>query len=286
MMHCKDDKGTQHILTTEELKKVQQVELEMLTEVHRLCQQHDIKYSMVGGTMLGAVRHGGFIPWDDDADVAMLRKDYNRFVQACETSLDHERFYFQDIHNTEGYRWGYGKLRRKHTKFIRLGQEFMPYEQGIFIDIFPLDSVPDQWLARMVHKCRCFLLRKALWSEVGKRVDKNRFKRLVYSFMAMESREHLVARYDRLVKACDGRETQMVRILTFPTPEGTFGFYRRWYTEQESYPFESIMLRGPKDYDGWLTYKFGDYMTLPPKEQQKIHPISQISFDEGKMMNE
>ena len=124
----------QYIMTQDELHKLQKIEIELLQEVDRICKKCGIHYNMVGGTMLGAIRHGGHIPWDDDADIGFLRAEYEKFRRACKTELDTKRFYFQDIRDTDGYRWGYGKLRRKGTKFVRLGQEFMPYEQGVFID--------------------------------------------------------------------------------------------------------------------------------------------------------
>lgn len=107
--------------------------------------------------MLGAVRHGGYIPWDDDADVALLREEYEKFREACKTELDTSRFYFQDHRNTKGYRWGYGKLRRKNTLFLREHQEHMPYKQGIFIDIFPLDSVPDNYILEVSRILNAFV---------------------------------------------------------------------------------------------------------------------------------
>ena len=128
------------------LRKIQMIQLEMLEEVDRICKKCNIHYNIIAGTLLGAVRHGGYIPWDDDADVAMLRKEYEKFRKACKTELDTTRFEFQDDRRTKGYRWGYGKLRRKDTLFLREFQEHMPYFQGIFIDVFPLDAVPDNFL--------------------------------------------------------------------------------------------------------------------------------------------
>ena len=102
-----------HHLTNDELRRVQLIQLEMLKEVDRICNLCGIHYNIIAGTLLGAVRHQGYIPWDDDADVALLREEYEKFRVACEKELDHNRFYFQDHRNTAGYRWGYGKLRRK-----------------------------------------------------------------------------------------------------------------------------------------------------------------------------
>ena len=152
-------------LDNESLRQLQMIELELLLEVDRICKKCGIHYNIIAGTMLGAVRHGGFIPWDDDADVAFLRPEYERFRAACRTELDTGRFYFQDHTVTSGYRWGYGKLRRKGTIFLREHQEHMPYEQGVFIDIFPLDAVPEdeaklQTVLKSVRRTTRFLKAK------------------------------------------------------------------------------------------------------------------------------
>ena len=161
-------------LDKDALRQLQMIELELLEEVDRICRKCNIKYNIIAGTLLGAVRHGGFIPWDDDADVALLRPEYEKFRQACKTELDTDRFYFQDHRNTKGYRWGYGKLRRKQTLFLRENQEHMPYKQGVFIDVFPLDGVPDNYFRRCLQNFHCFCIRKILWSAVGKKSDKKR----------------------------------------------------------------------------------------------------------------
>ena len=112
-------------LSCEELERLQDVQKELISEVKRICLKNNIHFNMVGGTMLGAIRHGGYIPWDDDADIGFLREEYEKFREACKTDLNHEKYYMQDLRDTEGYRWGYGKLRKKGTEFIRLNQEFM-----------------------------------------------------------------------------------------------------------------------------------------------------------------
>ena len=156
----------QYHISEEELKQIQAIQQDLIQEVARICRKCGIHFNMVGGTMLGAIRHKGYIPWDDDADIGFLRTEYEKFREACKSELNHEKYYMQDLRDTEGYRWGYGKLRRKNTEFIRLNQEFMPYGQGISIDLMPFDNVPDSFLARRIHFFRCFLYRKLFWSEV------------------------------------------------------------------------------------------------------------------------
>ena len=126
------------------LRQLQLLEFDILKKVRDICERNHITYFLSGGTLLGAVRHGGFIPWDDDADVAMLRADYERFRTACRTDLDPGKYYFQDHVVTPGYRWGYGKLRRKDTVFLREHQEHMPYEQGVFITPVIAPAVPEK----------------------------------------------------------------------------------------------------------------------------------------------
>lgn len=269
-------------LTSEQLRQVQMIQLEMLVEVDRICKKCGIKYNIIAGTLLGAVRHGGYIPWDDDADVALLRPEYEKFRNACKTELDKTRFYFQDHRNTKGYRWGYGKLRRKHTLFLRENQEHMPYKQGIFIDIFPLDGVPDNYIARSVQNFECFCVRKILWSRVGKIAERNFWKRQVYRLLDRIPEHEVFRYYHRMVLRADRRRTRMVRILTFPTPNEEYGYFRCWYENSADIPFEGKFFPGIKDYDSYLSFKFGDYMVLPPKEKRKVHPVSRLKLQEDK----
>ena len=260
------------------LRNLQLLELELLQEVDRICRKRGIHYNIIAGTLLGAVRHGGFIPWDDDADVAMLRGEYERFGDACREDLDRERFYFQDHSVTPGYRWGYGKLRRKDTLFLREHQEHMPYEQGVFIDVFPLDAVPESRAGRAVVNLDCFIIRKFLWSRVGKTADKSALRRALFSAMDRVPEKAILAALDRRIRRAGRRETGWVRILTFPTPNLEFGYRREWYEGEEPAVFEGIVFPGTADPDAYLTFKFGDYRQLPPPEKRKTHPVSQLKL--------
>lgn len=258
-------------MLSEDLRKLQMIQLEMLIEVDRICRKCNIKYNIIAGTLLGSIRHNGYIPWDDDADVAFLRPEYEKFREACKTELDTSRFYFQDHRNTAGYRWGYGKLRRKGTDFIRKGQEHMPYPSGVFIDLFPLDNVPDNRFIRCFHNVHCFVIRKFLWSEVGKVADTNPIIRVLYRLMALVPSNLIFGHYQRFTDKWNRKNTEMVRILTFPTPNKFHGYYRRWYEESDDYIFEGHIFKGIKRFDEYLTFKYGDYMELPAEDQRKTH---------------
>lgn len=271
----------QYDISEEELKQIQAVQQELIREVERICNKCGIHFNMVGGTMLGAIRHKGYIPWDDDADIGFLRTEYEKFREACKTELNHEKYYMQDLRDTEGYRWGYGKLRRRDTEFIRLNQEFMPYEQGISIDLMPFDNVPDGWLLRRIHFFRCFLYRKLFWSEVGSRAEENLWKRIGYKIMRQIPMKRILRSYQRFIDAGQRKKTRLVRILTFPTPKGVYGYERKWYTHLSKYQFGNMMLPGAQDYDGYLRVKYGNYTELPPVEKRKIHPVSKLKLPEG-----
>lgn len=260
------------------LRQLQIIELEMMIEVDRICKKCGIKYNIIAGTLLGAVRHDGFIPWDDDADIAMLRPEYEKFREACETELDTSRFYFQDHRNTKGYRWGYGKLRRKDTLFLREFQEHMPYEQGVFIDVFPMDSIPDNKILRDLKNFQCFCVRKILWSKVGKVAHKKSYMRNWFALLDKIPEDVIYRYYDKMVEKSMKKDTKWVRKLTFPTPNKEYGYLRKWYAHSTDIDFEKYTFKGIRDYEEYLTFKYVDYRSLPPKEQRKVHPVSDIKL--------
>ncbi len=263
-------------LDNETLRKLQLVELELLQEVDRICKKCDIHYAIIAGTLLGAVRHGGFIPWDDDADVALLRPEYEKFRKACMTELDTEKFYFQDHRYTPGYRWGYGKLRKMGTVLLKEHQDHMPYEQGVYIDVFPLDDVPENYIKRIFHNFHCFCIRKVLWSTLGKYANPNPIIRKWYSLLGKIPEQKVFNYLQRFWERGNRENSKWVRILTFPTPNKSYGYLKRWYAECEDIEFEKIKFPGIKDYDEYLSFKFGDYMTFPPEEERKRRPIGEI----------
>jgi lipopolysaccharide cholinephosphotransferase len=264
-------------LSPEELKQLQSIELELLIELDRICRKNNITYSIDGGTLLGAVRHGGFIPWDDDADVILTRTEYQKLLLVIDQELNTDKFYLQDLNRTPGYRWGYAKLRRMNSEFIRLNQEYMPYEQGIFLDIFVCDNVPDNYVSRCVCNFQSFIYRKIFYSEVGKHTATG-IARLVYKMLNLLPEKALKSNYAYYVKFRNRKKTRMVKCLTFPACNRVYGYKRNWYEDTIDIQFENVTLKASRDFDEYLRFLYGDYLKLPPVEKRKIHPVSKLTF--------
>ena len=133
-------------MNNKKLRKVQMVEVEILDEIDRICKKNNIKYFLVGGTLLGAVRHGGFIPWDDDIDLGMLREDYEKFIDICINSDELDKKYFMHSDETDSDYWlPFIKIRKNNTTFDEKVIKNCDTHKGIYVDIFPMDYFKKQY---------------------------------------------------------------------------------------------------------------------------------------------
>lgn len=266
-------------LSAAQLRSLQLVELDMLKEVDRICRENNIAYSLAGGTLLGAVRHKGYIPWDDDADIVLLRPEYERLAKIFNRVTDSEKYYFQDADNTSGYRWGFGKIRRKGTLWLRDGQEHTPVEQGICIDVFPLDRVPDGKVCSKLHNLHCFLIRKILWSEVGRCTASNLLSRTIYGELNRIPLKTVLHHYHKFAIRSNNDKNHLLRVLMWPTPRNLdYEGKIEWYDGYVELEFEGCNFMVMHKYDEYLQLKYGDYMKLPPENERKTHPISQFQL--------
>ena len=256
--------------TNEELKKLQLNELELLIEFDRICKKNNIQYSLDGGTLLGAIRHKGFIPWDDDIDVMLLKEEYEKFLKACTKDLDSKRFFFQDYRTDKGYRWGYGKLRRLGTEYIKYGHENTHYKTGICIDIFCLENLPDNIIARKYYLIMMFCLRKILYSEIGRTNSSSFFLRLWYKFLYFIPKSTVFRIKDLLTYPYENSKTKNVinSMLPFPKPECKYGYPRELFNQFIEVKFEDFSFSVIYCYDKFLKMKYDNYMQIPPKEKQ------------------
>ena len=267
------------VYTKEILRRLQLTELDMLRELDRICRKHQIDYILDGGTLLGAVRHGGFIPWDDDVDVRMLRENYEKFCRICRTELS-EDYFLQTWRTDPGYRWEYARILKKGTVYKRKGQYKMTAQNGIFIDIFPDDDLPENPASKRICTCVSWLCRKLLYSEVGALNRKCFSSWLGFNLLNLFPKEwgHQGMKYLRQRYRDNG--TPRVRCFGWGSAEEAGGFLRKWHIETKDIEFEGLSVRAPQDISGFLTYYFGeDYMTLPSEEKQTPgHTVTYIGF--------
>ena len=278
------------VIEGEDFRRMQLLELDMLAEVDRVCRKHNITYSIVAGTLLGAVRHKGFIPWDDDADIAMLREDYERFRKVAH-EMDPEICWLQDHETDPNYPWGYSKVRRTGTKYVRIGQEHLKMKTGVMIDIFPLDDIPLSPIGQWLQDKYCFCLRKILYAEVG-RVDKRYSApmRAWYTLLSKIPRQWVFDRVWGMAKHSRNDSPNYVRNLLFPAggyvyeesdpePGMKYGSPKEWSTDLVEYEFEGHKFFGMRDYERGLKWMYGDWRALPPEDKREPHgPVSYYEF--------
>lgn len=267
-------------LSKDELRQLQFVMLDMLVEFDRICRLHNLKYIIDGGTLLGAVRHKGFIPWDDDVDVAMLRSDYEKFCRVVGFELDSDKYFFQNHRTDDNYRFGYAKIRLNNSEYIKAGQEHIRAKSGIFIDIFPIDGLPENCFMRRLVNFKCFFLRKCSYAEIGAVVEKNTIKRFLYKAANAIPINCIFRSIERFVLKSYNATSKYVRILTLPLQRsGQTGYKRVWFEDiSEVYEFEGHVYPGPTDVDGYLRSQYGNYMELPPESERKAHSVVRIRF--------
>ncbi len=265
--------------------------LEMLLEFDRICRKYDIKYSLDSGTLIGAVRHGGFIPWDDDVDVSMLRSEYEKFFKVCKKELNTEKFFLQDFRTDKEYRWGFPKLRYNDTIFLYEGQENATWHTGLFLDIFVYDGVPDNYFLRRVHLFICYCIRKGLYSVYGQNNATNALLRLWYKLLYKVPRGFWMRCFDKMVNLSNIHKHELARHLTFAYPveraggmKRKYGMPRECFDEFIDYDFEGHSFKIFKNYDLYLRSMYDDYMTLPSEEERVSEPLSVLKFPNEQIM--
>jgi len=269
-------------ITPEILKSLQKIQLECLVELDRICRKHSIKYSIDGGTLLGAVRHNGFIPWDDDIDVIMTRNEYERFFHICKTELNAKDFFLQEPRTDSFYRVGFPRLKRNNTIYIRAGQEDSRQHNGVQIDVFVLDNMPDNLILSQLHCFITFFFRKALWARTGKIVSKTIALRAFYTAFDFIPAKFPMWGFDTLARVCNRKPSKLIRHygMTYPTPKvNGRGIPAELMDDFTELVFEGQKFMAVAEHDRYLSLLYGDYMELPPEEKRK--PRIKLSKFEG-----
>ena len=270
-----------YILNEEETRKMHNVQLEMMIELDKICRKHNIKYILEGGSLLGAVRHKGFIPWDNDMDVRMLRPDYERFCEIANKELS-QGIFFQNYNTDKGYPWLYGKLRKQGTKAVRLGQDRLKMESGIWLDIFPCDGVPDNNAEKKIHNKVAKLCRKTLYARTARYITNKWYAKLGWNIVCIIPRKLVYKVSEYMSRKYTIYNCKKVGIIGWHGIEDVNGFELRYFNELTELEFEGHKFYCPRDWDNYLRYAYGDdYMVIPSVENRQVDLDFQ-EFDLGK----
>ena len=271
-------------MDNENLRKVQLLQLKLVKFLKEICEDNDIKYLIVAGTLLGAVRHKGFIPWDDDLDVGMLRDDYEKFLKVCPLYLTDE-ICLQDWHSEKEFPGAYAKLRLKNTVYIERNSQYVNINKGIYIDIFPFDNTPNGRLSRFKQKLISGSYKKMLIAKSGStpwsQIEKLKYLcyKLLKGWSSLFSFDFLHMKLDKCMMKYNSLQTE--KITAFG---GAYGYdketiEKEWVRNTIQIEFENTMLPAPALYDKYLTYFYGEYMTPPPENKRyNRHMIIDVNF--------
>lgn len=259
------------------LKHLQSVLLLIVRQVDEICRKHNITYYLNGGNAIGAVRHNGFIPWDDDLDIMMTSRDYQKFISVCRKELDPKIWYVQEA--WVDWPGCFSKLRLKNTYLEDVGEwDGIPKEnRGIFIDIFEIVNAPSSKFLKIVQYLGAKMLNSYALLHKDYKTDSLVKKIAINSSRVMKNKtifnfvKRLVFRYNDKETKEYGNFFGMSRFHNSFYDKGVFGV-------PVYHDYEGAQLPLPADYDTYLTQAYGDYMKLPPVEEQKPNHSIQVDF--------
>ena len=256
------------------------VDLNIAKEVVKICNENHFKYYMLGGTMLGAIRHKGFIPWDDDIDLGLPRDDYEKFLDIAPKLLP-KSFKMVNFKIDPNYHYYITRILDTETKVIeeRIDNINEKYTNAS-IDIFPLDGTPTNIIFRKIYFFKV-LFHRALMSlcykdSIDKKRKRSKKEKMLLKIMLKLPIEKITTAYKQKCKI-----DKLLRKQNFSKSKyvgNIMGAYRTkeivpksWYGDGKLYQFQDIELNGLEKYDEYLKYTYGDYMKLPPVEKRKTH---------------
>lgn len=260
-----------------DLKEKQSIAFGILKYFKEFCQKNNIQFFLAYGTLLGAARHKGFIPWDDDVDIMMLRSEYKKLL-ACMECNSHPYYKLLSMHNNIEYFAPLAKLYDDRTLLLQeYGQdEKVPY--GVYIDVYIIDNMPDDYGQAAIQYKKAEGIR-AKWGLSVKKISAKSSNVIRYIarvpvslVMKMIGYKHFLKKYDELASQYDQIDTHHKGIIIYGEGLKKEYFEATMFLNPSIISFEGIEFAAPSDIHGYLTQMYGDYMTLPPVEQRKVHP--------------
>ena len=259
-----------------QLEEMKQIELRVLKQIRAICEEQGWRYFLVGGTLLGAVRHKGFIPWDDDIDIGMPRADYEKFIDYC---ISHDvPFKVMCNRSEKKYGYLYAKAMAPDTVLLEESSNRYNVEQGIFVDIFPVDGLGDTHAEAVKSLNKTRFNRELLVAANWKKFSRSKTRAIYYepirlAFFCMSRGSSfgklirkIEARYDK-----DGFDQKNFVGCVCGSYRNREIVPREVFAETVDMPFEDTSFKCPKGYDIYLSGIYGDYMKLPPEDKRGTH---------------
>ena len=267
---------------SEQLIELQKTQIEILKVIDGICAAHGLRYSLYAGTLLGAVRHGGFIPWDDDLDICMPREDYDRLL-ALWDRVAPQGYLLQNKENSPRFTQSFTKIRKDHTTFLQDEREIGAYHTGIFVDIFPVDRIPNGKLRRMLFYWHG--MQYQLYTREFVPPKAGRLTRLVSAvLLKMTPAERRPAKRQRLLKKLTAYNgDRSLHTVTIETVECMWRHHEPDMLDHYvELPFGDTTFPCLAGWDQHLRVLYDDYRKLPPEEERvwKHHPIC-IDFEKN-----
>lgn len=272
-------------LSDEDRRKLQLTELRIASDVADLCERHGIRYALIGGSALGIRRHGGFIPWDDDIDIGMLRADFDRFIEAARDDLP-DHLYVQHWLDDPHMGAPFAKVRLNGTRLVEHSSQDTGGHKGISIDIFPFDNVPSGF-RELPWKLQLLFWKRLLRYKTGYTMRPGSAGRYLAD-LPIRTAARLISKpsakrhFQRLITRFNDRPADRVLAVG-----GAYDFNRdmlksSWLTDLTTRQFEDRSFPSPTQLDDYLTHMYGDFMTLPPlEERSNKHTIVDLHFGPG-----
>lgn len=274
-----------------QLSEIQRFILSLLNSVLKAADQMNVKCYMQGGTMLGAIRHGGFIPWDDDIDLGMFRSEYDYFLDNVEKYLP-EHLKLRTYWDESDHHYYFARIVDTRYLIKRMGSAETRYE-NVWVDIFPLDGMPNNKILLKVHQFRLSWARLMYHLSCIKKVNAKRpgrpkIEKVVINIALKLPVDQILDtkkcldRIDRLLKKYPAKDSNwIINFMGQTSFKYTEMFDKNVYGKDTLYLFENIKMRGPEKYDEYLTSLYGDYMTPPEDADRNVH-LSELVRQEEK----
>ncbi|KRM13550.1 LicD family protein [Paucilactobacillus suebicus] len=246
------------------LKPIHKIELNLLETLIMICRQYSLNYFLIGGSLLGSIRHQGFIPWDDDLDVGMPRNDYNQLLKLAPGFLSHTSYFLQTPFTDHDYGLSYAKLIDTDTSVEEINN-INNAKKGIFIDIFPFDKIPDSSADRSSQMAKLKMLDGSIMVRLGYHIVDTPLSKLSRPLTVRQynSVRQLKHRRDNVLQEYDDTNGYLVKNLASQYKYEKEIMTLDQMNNLETHMFENLSVNVPTDYDNILTQLYGDYLKLP-----------------------